>query len=136
MGNRLDAARAHLLAGKALGGREATAALLAAEAGFAEAGARRLRDEAARELRRRGRRVARQGARRPRRPENGVGALTDREREVAELLADGHTNRRIADQLHLSPKTVETHIAHIFEKLEVRSRAAVAAAIARTTAAA
>jgi DNA-binding NarL/FixJ family response regulator len=49
---------------------------------------------------------------------------------------DGHTNRRIAAQLHLSPKTVETHIAHIFDKLEVRSRAAVAAAVARTPAAA
>jgi DNA-binding NarL/FixJ family response regulator len=134
VGNRLDAARAQLLAGKALSGREATVALLDAEAGFADAGARRLRDEAARELRRRGRRVARQGARRPTRPENGVEALTDREREVAELLADGHTNRRIADQLHLSPKTVETHVAHIFEKLEVRSRAAVAAAIVRTIA--
>ena len=61
---------------------------------------------------------------------SGVGALTDREREVAALLAGGHTNRRIADQLHLSTKTVETHVANIFGKLGVRSRAAVAATMA------
>ena len=41
----------------------------------------------------------------------------------------GDTNRRIAAQLHLSTKTVETHIAHIFGKLGVRSRAAVATAL-------
>ena len=135
VGNRLDAARAQLLAGQALaaGGhhREATVALTAARETFTDAGARRFDDQAARELRRLGRRVARQGARR-RRPEAGVGALTDREREIAELLADGHTNRRIAAHLHLSTKTVETHVANIFGKLGVRSRAAVAATIART----
>jgi DNA-binding NarL/FixJ family response regulator len=134
-GNRLDAARAQLLAGTALAaaGRhpDATIALTAAEAAFAAAGARRLRDEAARALRRLGRRVGRPGRRRASRPETGVGALTDREREVAELLAAGETNRRIADRLHLSPKTVETHVANIFTKLHVRSRAAVAATIAR-----
>ena len=69
---------------------------------------------------------------RRRRPEAGVGALTDREREIAALVADGHTNRRIAAHLHLSTKTVETHVANIFGKLGVRSRAAVAATIART----
>jgi DNA-binding NarL/FixJ family response regulator len=47
-------------------------------------------------------------------------------------LAGGHTNRRIASHLHLSTKTVETHVANIFGKLGVRSRAAVAATIART----
>jgi DNA-binding NarL/FixJ family response regulator len=134
-GNRLDAARAQLLAGQALaaGGhvREATGVLLAAQETFTAAGARRFTDQTARELRRLGRRVARQGRRR-RRPETGVAALTDREREIAELLAGGHTNRRIASHLHLSTKTVETHVANIFGKLEVRSRAAVAATIART----
>ncbi len=135
VGNRLDAARAQLLAGQALaaGGhhREATEALTAAREIFTDAGARRFDDQAARELRRLGRRVARQGARR-RRPAAGVGALTDREREIAQLVADGHTNRRIAAHLHLSTKTVETHVANIFGKLDVRSRAAVAATIART----
>jgi DNA-binding NarL/FixJ family response regulator len=105
--------------------------LLAAQETFTAAGARRFTDQTARELRRLGRRVARQGRRR-RRPETGVAALTDREREIAELLAGGHTNRRIASHLHLSTKTVETHVANIFGKLEVRSRAAVAATIART----
>jgi DNA-binding NarL/FixJ family response regulator len=135
VGNRLDAARALLLAGQALaaGGhhRDATAALTDAREIFTAAGARRFDDQAARELRRLGRRVARQGARR-RRPASGVGALTDREREIAQLVADGHTNRRIAAHLHLSTKTVETHVANIFGKLDVRSRAAVAATIART----
>ncbi|HEX6022745.1 MAG TPA: AAA family ATPase [Solirubrobacter sp.] len=134
-GNWLDTARAQLLAGQALaaGGhvQPAAAALQTARDAFAECGARRFGDQAARELRRLGRRVARQGRRR-RRPERGVGALTDREREIAELLARGHTNRRIAAHLHLSTKTVETHVAHIFAKLDVRSRAAVAATIART----
>jgi DNA-binding NarL/FixJ family response regulator/tetratricopeptide (TPR) repeat protein len=134
-GNRLDAARAQLLAGQALaaGGhdREATVELLTAQEAFTDAGASRFTDQTARELRRLGRRVARQGRRR-RRPETGVAALTDREREIAELLAGGHTNRRIAAHLHLSTKTVETHLANIFGKLGVRSRAAVAATIART----
>jgi DNA-binding NarL/FixJ family response regulator len=134
-GNRLDEARAHLLAGvaEAAGGntRAATIALRAAESSFAACGARRFRDQAARELRRLGRRVARQGRRRPARPRTGPGALTDREREIAELVRAGQTNSSIAAQLHLSAKTVETHLSHIFAKLQVRSRAAVAATIAR-----
>lgn len=40
--------------------------------------------------------------------------LTDRERQVLALMAEGHSNQAIGDQLHLSPKTVETHIRHIF----------------------
>jgi DNA-binding NarL/FixJ family response regulator len=60
-----------------------------------------------------------------------VAALTDREREVASLLAAGETNRGIGARLHLSTKTVETHVAHIFGKLGVRSRAAVVATLMR-----
>lgn len=135
VGNRLDAARAHALAGSALtaAGREeeATVALLAAQDALATCGATRLADEAACQLRRLGRRVPRQGRRDVARAETGLGALTDREREVATLIAAGHTNRRIAAQLHLSPKTVETHVAHIFAKLGVRARAAVATMLAR-----
>ena len=133
--HRIDAARAHLLAGTALAAsgerRQAMVALVAAESAFAEYGARRFRDQAARELRRLGPRVARQGRRRPDRPTTGLGALTDREREIAELVCAGHTNRHIAAHLYLSAKTVETHMANIFGKLGVRSRAAVAAAVAQ-----
>ena len=43
--------------------------------------------------------------------------LTDREREVLGLIAEGHSNRAIGEHLFLSPKTVETHIRQIFQKL-------------------
>jgi DNA-binding NarL/FixJ family response regulator len=43
--------------------------------------------------------------------------LTEREREILELMAQGRTNQGICDRLFLSPKTVEAHIGHIFSKL-------------------
>jgi DNA-binding NarL/FixJ family response regulator/class 3 adenylate cyclase len=43
--------------------------------------------------------------------------LTEREREVLALMAEGRSNRAIGERLFLSPKTVETHVGHIFEKL-------------------
>lgn len=49
--------------------------------------------------------------------------LTDREREVLRLIAQGYTNREAADRLCISVKTIETHRAHLMEKLEIRSRA-------------
>ncbi len=49
--------------------------------------------------------------------------LTSREKEVLKLIADGYTNQEIADRLIISVKTVETHRAHILEKLELHSRA-------------
>lgn len=53
-------------------------------------------------------------------------ALTPREQDVAELVADGHTNRMIAERLHLSPRTVESHVARILQKTGLRSRAGIA----------
>lgn len=50
------------------------------------------------------------------------GNLTAREVEVLRLIAQGYTNQQIADQLVISVKTVETHKAHIMEKLSLRSR--------------
>ena len=47
--------------------------------------------------------------------------LSDREREIFQLIAEGHSNKDIAEQLFLSPNTVETHRAHIMEKLDVHS---------------
>jgi two-component system response regulator NreC len=52
-----------------------------------------------------------------------VAALTEREREVLDLLVLGHTNVEIASLLFLSPRTVETHRASIQRKLGVKSRA-------------
>lgn len=49
-------------------------------------------------------------------------ALTDREREVLRLLARGHTYDRIAGQLHVSPRTVETHVRNTLHKLQVSNR--------------
>jgi DNA-binding NarL/FixJ family response regulator len=48
--------------------------------------------------------------------------LTQREREVFELIAQGHSNSEIAERLFLTEGTVKTHVNHIFEKLEVRDR--------------
>ncbi len=49
-------------------------------------------------------------------------ALTDREREVLRHLARGHPYRRIGEELHVSTKTVETHVRHILQKLQVSNR--------------
>jgi DNA-binding NarL/FixJ family response regulator len=49
--------------------------------------------------------------------------LTDREREVLILIAQGNTNTAIAEKLVLSPKTVRNHVSTIFSKLQVASRA-------------
>ena len=49
--------------------------------------------------------------------------LTEREREVLRLLALGHTNQEIAKTLFLSVRTVETHRAHIMQKLRLSTRA-------------
>ncbi len=45
--------------------------------------------------------------------------LTDREREVLALMAEGHSNGAIADRLSVNPRTVETHIGSIFTKLDL-----------------
>jgi len=49
--------------------------------------------------------------------------LTEREREVLTLMAQGLTNQAIADRLSLSPKTVRNHVSNIFSKLQVADRA-------------
>jgi DNA-binding NarL/FixJ family response regulator len=49
--------------------------------------------------------------------------LTDREREILELIARGENNQMIARQLHISVKTVSNHISNIFNKLKVADRA-------------
>jgi DNA-binding CsgD family transcriptional regulator len=54
---------------------------------------------------------------------SGVDALTPRERRVAELAADGLTNRAIAAQLFVTLHTVEMHLSNAYRKLEVTGRA-------------
>jgi ATP/maltotriose-dependent transcriptional regulator MalT len=65
-------------------------------------------------------------------PQTGpTGNLTKRERQVLTLLADGLSNRRIAQDLFISEKTVSVHISHILAKLEVTNRTEAAAAARR-----
>jgi DNA-binding NarL/FixJ family response regulator len=52
-------------------------------------------------------------------------ALSEREREIFQLIAEGHSNKEIADVLSISPATVETHRAHIFQKLDLHNTAEV-----------
>jgi two-component system response regulator NreC len=49
--------------------------------------------------------------------------LSEREREVFQLVAEGHTTKKIAEMLSVSPTTVETHRAHILEKLDIHNTA-------------
>ena len=48
--------------------------------------------------------------------------LTDREREVLILVAEGHTNQQIAQMLHVSPKTVNAHRTSLMSKLDLHDR--------------
>jgi DNA-binding NarL/FixJ family response regulator len=52
---------------------------------------------------------------------SSIADLTDRELEVFRLIGEGHSTRQIADELHISVKTVESYQAHIKEKLSLRS---------------
>jgi two-component system nitrate/nitrite response regulator NarL len=55
--------------------------------------------------------------------DQAVPRLTPREREVLQLVAEGHPTQEIAGLLFVSPSTVKTHLRHIFANLEVRDRA-------------
>jgi DNA-binding CsgD family transcriptional regulator/tetratricopeptide (TPR) repeat protein len=65
------------------------------------------------------------------RPSTGWEALTDAERRVVELVKDGLTNAEIGDRLFISRRTVQTHLRNVFDKLQVSSRAEVAAEVIR-----
>jgi DNA-binding CsgD family transcriptional regulator len=60
----------------------------------------------------------------PRRPDHGWAAMTDSELAVARLVAQGLTNRDVADRLFVSPHTVNSHLRQIFAKLQINSRVA------------
>jgi DNA-binding CsgD family transcriptional regulator len=76
---------------------------------------------------------ARRGRGDRKRPTAGWHALTPTEVEVVRLLAEGLSNREIAGRLFVSGNTVKTHVAHIFDKLGMSTRAEVAAEAARRT---
>jgi DNA-binding CsgD family transcriptional regulator len=67
----------------------------------------------------------------PERPRKGWESLTDAELGIARLAADGKTNREIAERLFISPHTVNAHLRHVFEKLNVRSRVDLARIVER-----
>ncbi|NEC62145.1 AAA family ATPase [Amycolatopsis rubida] len=116
-GMRERAARCRLDAGQ----DAATAALSQAAAAYAQLGATRDAGRCHHVLREHGAWAPSQRGRR------GYGReLSPREREVAEMLAKGRTNRQIADGLFLSPRTVEQHVAKVLRKLDARSRTDVA----------
>ena len=83
------------------------------------------RDEAATELRRLGRR-----ARRNQPYATGLQSLSDREREIADLVPAGMTNREIAAKCFISEKTVEANLSSAFAKLGVSNRTALSREIA------
>jgi DNA-binding CsgD family transcriptional regulator len=74
----------------------------------------------------------RRGRRGPRgRPQFGWASLTPAEQAVADLVADGLTNPQIGARLYISRRTVQTHLVHVFAKLDIASRAQLAAQVAR-----
>ena len=56
---------------------------------------------------------------RPRRRQDPLGELTEREREVLALMAEGRSNRAVAERLFITEHTVEKHVQNIFSKLEI-----------------
>ena len=100
--------------------REAGVALDEAEAIFERLGARAWAERARTEARRLGRR------------RTTSDELTPAERQVAELAASGLRNHVVADRLAISPKTVEAHLARVYAKLGIRSRAELGRAITPT----
>ena len=126
-GDRVDAGRAHLLAGVLLGEagdtERAREEIAQARALFSACGANLFQSMAVREERR-------LNARGPRRRDAHTGELTRRELEVARLAGTGLTNRQIASELFVSPRTVEVHLSRILAKLDVPTRAAIAGALA------
>jgi DNA-binding NarL/FixJ family response regulator len=63
-----------------------------------------------------------ESASKDRREAHAKSSLSAREREIAQLLAKGASNKQIADALHISERTVKNHLGNIFEKIGVRSR--------------
>jgi DNA-binding CsgD family transcriptional regulator len=67
------------------------------------------------------------------RPAFGWNSLTESERSVADLVTGGLTNRKVAARLFLSPHTVDAHLRHIYRKLGIASRVALARMVTEQT---
>ena len=65
----------------------------------------------------------------PAEPASVLDQLTAAERQVADLVADGLTSRQIATELFVSPRTIDAHLTHIYRKLDINSRARLAALV-------
>jgi DNA-binding CsgD family transcriptional regulator len=115
----LERARTQLVYGERLRRagrrREARRQLRAAHAAFAAVDAAPWAERAAAELRATGESVG------PRTVDREA-QLTPQELQIAKLVAEGRTNKAIAAQLYLSPKTIEYHLANAYRKLDVHSR--------------
>jgi DNA-binding CsgD family transcriptional regulator len=66
-------------------------------------------------------------------PPSVLDALTAAERQVAERVATGLTSRKIAEELFVSPRTVDAHLTHIYRKLDINTRARLAALVMEET---
>ncbi|MEY2416933.1 MAG: hypothetical protein QOH53_2267, partial [Ilumatobacteraceae bacterium] len=97
----------------------ARGALAEAASGFAALGAAQWSDRCEHEMQRVGT------------PAASVTSLTATEQKIAELAASGLTNRQVAEQSFLSPKTVEANLARIYRKLGITSRAELGARMGR-----
>jgi DNA-binding CsgD family transcriptional regulator len=123
-----DAARLLVQCGRR---RDEAAALLAEALDRHErAGAEAWAGRARAQLRALGVRPGRRGSRN--RPTSGWESLTATERAVSLLVAEGLTNGAVARQLYISPHTVNTHLRHVFAKLGVSNRVALAAEVNRS----
>jgi len=113
----------------AQGGRRDEAAALLAEAleRYEQAGADAWAGRVRARLRALGVRPGQRGARH--RPAGGWESLTATERAVSLLVAEGLTNGAVARRLYISPHTVNTHLRHVFAKLRVPNRVALAAVV-------
>ena len=116
---RLEHARAQIDLGAAIRrGGERAASRRPLRDGHDQAvlcGATKLAERARQEL-------AASGARSSSAGPTGIASLTPSERRVAELAAQGQSNRDIAQTLFVTEKTIETHLGHVYDKLGVRSR--------------
>ena len=112
-GARLRRARLRVRAREELGAALAT---------FEQLGARSWADQAGAEL-------EATGATARRRDASTVDDLTPQELQIARLLAEGRTTRETAAAIFVSPKTVEYHLRHVYDKLGIRSRQELAAAL-------
>ena len=139
VGAPIEAALSRSLAGQALAqareSGQAVAELQRASAVFEACGAVRYRDTAERDLGKLGHRPYRR-TRAGSDDGTTIASLTERELQVARLVVDRKTNPEIAAELFLSQKTVETHLRHIFRKMNVASRVELARAVERAVRAA